>query len=85
VQLLYPLGSDSPQRIDPKYSVALQVREPFGADLIVAATANQRLSELERLLRQSSRRISPQKLADVLSRDESQGLRLGFVGLFTSP
>lgn len=85
VQLLYPLGSDPPQRIDPKYSVALQVREPFGADLIVAVTANQRLSELERLLRQSSRRISPQKLADVLSRDESQGLRLGFVGLFTSP
>lgn len=85
VQLLYPLGSDPPQRIDPKYSVALQVREPFGADLIVAATANQRLSELERLLRQSSRRISPQKFADVLSRDESQGLRLGFVGLFTSP
>jgi hypothetical protein len=85
VQMLYPLGSDPPQRIDPKYSVALQVREPFGADLIVAATANQRLSELERLLRQSSRRISPQKLADVLSRDESQGLRLGFVGLFTSP
>jgi hypothetical protein len=85
VQMIYPLGSDPPQRIDPKYSVALQVREPFGADLIVAATANQRLTDLERLLRQSSRRISPQKLADALSRDESQGLRLGFVGLFTSP
>ncbi len=85
VQLLYPLGSDPPKRSDPKYGVEFQVREPYGADLIIAITANQRLTELERLLRQSSRQISPERLSDVLSREESQGLRVGFVGLFTTP
>jgi hypothetical protein len=85
VQLLYPLGSDSPQRRDPKYGVEFQVREPYGADLIIAVTANQRLTELERLLRQSSRQISPERLADVLSKGESQALRVGYVGVFTAP
>jgi hypothetical protein len=85
VQLLYPLGSDPAQRTDPNYSVEFQVREPFGADIIVAVTAEQRMPDLERLLRQSSRRLSPDRLAEVLSRTESQGLRIGYVGLFTSP
>jgi hypothetical protein len=85
VQLLYPLGSDPPQRSDPNYGVEFQVREPYGADLIIAVTANHRLTELERLLRQSSRQISPERLADVLSREDAQGVRIGYVGLFTSP
>jgi hypothetical protein len=85
IQLLYPLGSDPAQRRDPGYSVEFQVREPFGADIIVAATSDQRLVDLERLLRQSSRRLSPDRLSEVLSKAEPHGLRIGYVGVFTSP
>jgi hypothetical protein len=84
-QLLYPLGSDAPQRDDGDYSVGFQVREPFGADLIVAVTANRRLDDLEKLLKQSARRLNPDKFLALLSKAEPQELRLGYVGLFTSP
>ena len=57
----------------------------FGADLIVAVTSNQRLDDLEKLLKQSTRRLNPDRLLAILSKAESQGLRLGYVGLFTSP
>jgi hypothetical protein len=85
IQLLYPLGSDPAQRLEADYSVEFQVREPFGADIIVAVTADQRLTELERLLAPSSRRINPERLAEVLANAESLDLRIGYVGLFTSP
>ena len=85
VQLLYPLGSDAPQRTDPLYSVEFQVREPFGADHIVAITASGRLGELERLLKASGRRLSADRLAEVINRSDVQGVRVGYVGLYTSP
>ena len=84
-QLLYPLGSDPPQRTDADYSAELQVREPFGADLIVAVTAKQRLGDLERLLQQSARRLDPLLFRQALSQSDSAGLKIGFVGLFTAP
>ena len=85
VQLLYPLGSDPPQPTDAVYSLELQVRDPFGAEHIVAVTAGQRLSDLEALLRQSSRRLNADRLGEVLNRFEGRGTRVGYVGLFTSP
>lgn len=85
VQLLYPLGSDPPQRTTPNYNVEFQVREPFGSDEIIAVTSNQRLVELERLLAQSARHVNPDRLAEVMTRAEPQGVRIGYVGLFTSP
>ncbi len=81
-QLLYPLGSDPPQRLDAAYSVAFQVQEPFGADHIVAVSSSKPLTELERTLRQSSRRLPPERLASALRGADA---RVGFVGLFTSP
>ena len=57
-QMLYPLGSDPPKRDNGQYTVPFYVREPFGADLIVAITANQRLDDVERLLKRSGRRLN---------------------------
>jgi hypothetical protein len=85
VQLLYPLGSDPPQPADAVYSLELQVRDPFGAEHIVAVTSGERLSELEALLRQSVRRLNADRLGEVLNRFEGRGTRVGYVGLFTSP
>ncbi|MCW2285953.1 hypothetical protein M2323_003790 [Rhodoblastus acidophilus] len=84
-QLLYPLGSDPPRRDDGQYSVSLSVREPYGADLIVAISANQRLDELERLVKRSGRRLNASRFLELLSQAERQDLRIGYVGLFTSP
>lgn len=81
-QLLYPLGSDPPQRFEPTYSVAFQVREPFGADHVVAVTSSKPLTELERTLRQSPRRLTAERLVSSL---RGADVRIGFVGLFTSP
>jgi uncharacterized caspase-like protein len=84
-QLLYPLGSDPAQRTAPGYTLELQVREPFGADLIVAVTADQSLGSLVDLIKKSGRRLSPARFTEALASANPQGLRVGYVGLFTTP
>lgn len=81
-QLLYPLGSDPPQRPDATYSVVFQVREPFGADHIVAVTSARPMPELEKILRESARRLNPDRLASALERNDA---RIGYVRIFTTP
>lgn len=82
VQMLYPLGSDPPQRDAPAFRLELQVREPFGADELVAVSSSERLAELERLLKQTSRRVNPDRLAETLTRKD---VRIGTVGINTTP
>ena len=50
VQLLYPIGSDPAVVPSADFRFPLRVREPFGADQIVAITSTQRMTELEQVL-----------------------------------
>lgn len=82
VQLLYPLGADPMQRADPTYAVTFQVREPFGADYVVAVTAAGPMPELERSLRESARQIDVGALASAV---DGLDARIGYVRIFTTP
>ncbi len=81
-QLLYPLGADPEQRSDPSYTVTFQVREPFGVDYVVAVTAARPMTELQRILRESARRIDLEAFASAM---DGLDARIGYVRIFTSP
>ena len=85
IQLLYPLGSDAPILNTPIHQETLQVREPFGADQIVAITSNRRMSELENTLSQMDRGRTPVKLTQAIERYMPAGSLVGTTGLYTSP
>jgi hypothetical protein len=57
-----PVIGNSEQRI------ALQLREPFGADLIFAVSAAQRQAELEPAIRQLDRQRDPLKIPEFVER-----------------
>ena len=81
-QLLYPLGADPEQRSDPTYTVTFQAREPFGVDYLVAVTAARPMTELQRILRESARRIDLQAFASAM---DGLDARIGYIRIFTSP
>ena len=85
VQMLYPLGSDPPVRTEDSYRVQLQVREPLGADQIVAVTSSRRLGELEQAIRQLDRKRNPMKISDAVNQFAAGDVLVGFAGLFTAP
>ena len=85
IQMLYPIGSDaSPVRSD-NLRLPLRVREPFGAEQIVAVTSQQRTVEFEKVLQQLNlRRASGQAIKN-LERYLPADARVGSVGFFTTP
>ncbi len=85
VQLLYPLGSDPRVLHDNVYDLPLQVREPFGADQIVAISSTQPMTALENAIRQLDRQRVPMKLVDAVNKSITSGALVGLAGLFTSP
>jgi hypothetical protein len=85
VQMLYPAGAASKVIGDQQYSARFQVREPFGADQIVAVTAPQRIPELEQGFAQLGERRTSRQIAQMLSRYADSGLRIGLISIFTSP
>lgn len=85
VQMIYPIGSDAPIRSDAIYRLQLLVREPLGADQIVAVTASRRLAELETAIRQLDRRRNPMKISELISQYAAADVLVGAAGLFTGP
>ena len=85
IQLLYPLGSDPRVLSDSVYRLPLQVREPFGADQIVAISSGQPMAALENAIRQLDRQRAPMKLVDAINKSISSGALVGLAGLFTTP
>ena len=85
VQLLYPHASD-PRRIDTaEFSIKVRVREPFGADQIVAVTSEQPMSALEdALTRLHGRRAAGEAVATI-QKAAPAGARIGATSLFTAP
>src|SRR5215813_4623263 len=85
VQLLYPLNAD-PRLIDKaEFNLTVRVREPFGADQIIAVTSEQRMNALEDALMQlNGRRAAGQAIA-MMQKFAPGDARIGATSLFTAP
>jgi hypothetical protein len=85
IQMLYPTGSDSPMAKSGEVRVPLRVREPFGAEQLVAVTSQQSMTDLGKVLSQLNRRRAPGQLVKSLERYLPSDARIGSVGFFTAP
>jgi hypothetical protein len=85
VQLLYPKGTDAPAAGSASMQVQLRVGEPFGAEQIIAVTAQQRMVDLEDILLQFNRRRASGQIVKSLARYIPPDARIGSVGFFTGP
>lgn len=85
VQMLYPIGSDAIPVASADFRFPVRVREPFGADQVVAITSEQRLASLEEALLRLNRRRTPSQMIKALQRYAPPDARIGSVGLFTAP
>ena len=85
IQMLYPIGADaSPVRL-ANLRLPLRVREPFGAEQIVAVTSQQRMVDFEKALQQLNRRRASGQVIKSLERYMPADARVGSVGFFTVP
>jgi uncharacterized caspase-like protein len=85
IQMLYPIGSDASPAQSANLKLPLRVREPFGADQIVAITSKQRLVDLEQVLLQVNRRRASGQVIKSLERYMPPDARIGSIGFFTVP
>ena len=85
IQMLYPTGSDvSPVR-SANLRIPLRVRDPFGAEQVVAVTSQQRMVDFERALQQMNLRRASGLVIKSLERYMPADARVGSVGFFTLP
>jgi BMFP domain-containing protein YqiC len=61
------------------------VREPFGADQVVAITSDHRMESLEQALKALDQRRSSSQVLDAVRRLAPTNARIGTTGLFTAP
>jgi hypothetical protein len=85
IQMLYPTGSDAPTAKWSEVRVPLRVREPFGAEQLVAVTSQQSMADLGKVLLQLNRRRASGQLVKSLERYLPSDARIGSVGFFTAP
>jgi hypothetical protein len=85
IQMLYPIGSDAAPTQAGSLLLPLRVREPFGAEQVVAITSAQRVTELEQALLQLNRRKAPGQLIKIMAKYLPADARVGSIGLFTTP
>jgi hypothetical protein len=85
VQMLHPTRPDAKPVRDAAFRVPVQVRRPYGADLVVAITSDQPLPQLEQALRALNQRRSAVEALRLVERYRSSSLRIGAAGIFTAP
>jgi hypothetical protein len=85
VQALYPIGSDQPIVTTPDFKFSVVVREPFGADQVVAVTSAQRLSDLEQVLKVWNQQKTAVEVYRLVERYAPPDARIGATSLYTSP
>jgi hypothetical protein len=85
VQALYPIGSDQPILTTPDFKFSVVVREPFGADQVVAVTSSQRLSDLEQVLKVWNQQKTAVEIYRLVERYAPPDARIGATSLYTSP
>lgn len=85
VQMLHPVRPDAKPVRDAEFRVPVQVRRPYGADLVVAISSDQPLPQLEQALRALNQRRSAVEALRLVERYRSSSLRIGAAGIFTAP
>ena len=85
IQMLYPIGSDASPARSADLRLPLRVRDPFGAEQIIAVTSQQRMPDLETMLQQLNRRHASGQVVQNLERYMPPDARIGSVGFFTVP
>ncbi len=85
IQMLYPIGSDAAPTSAGSLRLPLRVREPFGAEQVVAISTTQRLTDLEQALIQLNRRKAPGQMIKVMAKYLPPDARVGSIGFFTAP
>jgi len=85
IQMLYPIGSDAQVLDNPDFRFLVRVREPFGADQIIAVTSEDAMPQLKEALLQLNRRRTPGQMIKMMQRYAPRDARIGSVGLFTAP
>src|ERR1035437_1695315 len=81
IQPLYPIRSDPPFVLSSQYRFPVRVREPFGADQVVAITSAQRMTALEQVLLQYSGRRNPVQILQMVQRYAPADASIGATGL----
>jgi hypothetical protein len=84
VQALYPIGHDPATVAAARQVVPVRVREPFGADEIVAVTSSQPMPDLERALKQVDQRRGAMQIVDAIVHFGPPDARIGATGIFTA-
>jgi hypothetical protein len=85
IQMLYPNRSDLSPVPSANMRIPLRVREPFGAEQVVAITSQERMVDLEQILAQADQRRASGQVIKALQRYISPDTRIGSVGFFTAP
>lgn len=85
VQMLYPRSKASPPLTSAGFRVPFMVRDPFGADEVLAITSQQPMDTLVEALMELDNRRTAGRVVDVLARFGPKDARIGLVGLFTVP
>ena len=85
IQMLYPIGSDASPVRSANLRLPLRVREPFGAEQIVAVTSLQRMVDFEKALQQLNLRRTSGQVIKSLERYMPADARVGSVGFFSVP
>ncbi len=85
VQMLYPMSpaETAPRKEDLR--IPFVVRDPYGADQVVAITSTRPMDDLVTALRALDKRRSAGEVADAIQRFGPADVRIGLVGLFTVP
>jgi len=85
IQMLYPIGSDAARPQGGSLRLPLRVREPFGAEQVVAITSAERITDLEQALLQLDKRKAPGQLIKIMAKFLPADARVGSIGFFTAP
>lgn len=85
VQFLYPGGRSAAPLSQREYREPFRVREPYGADEVLAIASKASLQPLAEAIGKLDRRRSAGSLAETIARFAPPDARLGLVGLYTLP
>ena len=85
VQMLYPMKPAETAASTGDVRIPFVVRDPYGADQVVAITSTGPMDGLVTALRALDKRRSAAEVADVIRRFGPPDARIGLVGLFTVP
>jgi hypothetical protein len=83
--LLYPNKPKMSAETGVNFRVPFLVRDPFGADQVLAITSTAPLDSLAAAVRELDKRRSAGRIYDVVRRLLPPDARVGLVGLFTVP